>query len=95
MPANRPKKQEPLLNTVARTLGHAAGKLTQATQKLTENLSALPGTVTTKLREPADSVPAERKRPRGRRTEKKIRNAGRARGPKAATATARRRPPKG
>ena len=40
MPAKKQsKKQEPLLNAVARKLGHAAGKLTKATQELTENLS--------------------------------------------------------
>jgi len=32
----RSGKQEPLLNTVARKLGHAAGTLTKATHKLTE-----------------------------------------------------------
>jgi hypothetical protein len=57
MPAKKqPKKQKPSLNTVARKLGHAAGKLTKATQELTENLAALPQTVTTGRRE---AKPAE------------------------------------
>ncbi len=36
-----PAQQEPLLNTVARKLGHAAGTLTNVAQGLTGNLSAL------------------------------------------------------
>lgn len=92
MPAIRRKKQEPLLNTVARKLGHAAGKLTQATQKLAENLSVLPETVTTKLREPAEAVTVAHSRSRAGQARKKISNAGRARRAKAGTA--RRRSPK-
>lgn len=42
-------KQEPLLNTVARKLGHAAGALTKATHEFTENLSALPENLSTKV----------------------------------------------
>jgi len=44
---------EPLLNTVARKLGHAAGTFAKATQELTENLSAIPENVTAKVRESA------------------------------------------
>jgi hypothetical protein len=49
----RSLKHEPLLNNVARTLGHAAGTLTKVTNELTENLSALPETVSQKVREAA------------------------------------------
>lgn len=45
-----PAQQEPLLNTVARKLGHAAGTLTNVAQGLTGNLSALPEAVSTKIR---------------------------------------------
>jgi hypothetical protein len=55
--------QEPLLNAVARKLGHAAGRLTQVTQELTENLAAIPKNLTAKVRESAkDGEPAERSR---------------------------------
>ena len=50
----RAVKQQPLLNTVARKLGRAAGQLTKATQELTESLSALPGSITTKVRKAAN-----------------------------------------
>jgi hypothetical protein len=46
-----PAKQEPLLNAVARTLGHAAGTLSKATQDFAENLSTLPATVTTRVQQ--------------------------------------------
>jgi hypothetical protein len=45
--------QEPLLNTVARKLGHAAGTLTKVTQELADNVSAVPETVAAKVREAA------------------------------------------
>jgi hypothetical protein len=47
----RPATQEPLLNTVARRLGTAAGTFTKATKELAENISALPQNVTTRVRE--------------------------------------------
>jgi hypothetical protein len=50
---NLGEKQEPFLNTVARKLGHAAGTLTNVAQELTENLSALPEAVSTKMRQTA------------------------------------------
>jgi hypothetical protein len=50
-PRKRSLRKEPLLNNVARKLGHAAGTLTKVTQELTENLSSLPETVTMKVRE--------------------------------------------
>jgi hypothetical protein len=37
----KPAKMEPLLSAVARTLGHAAGKLARATHHLTENPSEI------------------------------------------------------
>ncbi len=59
----RSVKQEPILNTVARKLGHAAGTLTKVTQQLKENLSALPENVTAKAREAAKmGEPADRSR---------------------------------
>lgn len=33
---------EPLLNTVARTLGHAAGTLAKMTQEVTKNIASVP-----------------------------------------------------
>jgi hypothetical protein len=42
--------QEPLLSTVARKLGHAAGTLTKVTQELADNVSAVPETVAAKVR---------------------------------------------
>jgi ABC-type transporter Mla subunit MlaD len=68
----RSLKHEPLLNNVARTLGHAAGTLTKVTQELTENLSALPETVSQKVREAATlAKDAERTHVRTRRSGKK------------------------
>jgi hypothetical protein len=65
----RKAAQEPLLNTVARKLGHAAGTLTKATQELTESFSAFPETATAKVREAAGiSAPRERSRTRAART---------------------------
>jgi hypothetical protein len=42
----RSPEQEPILNTLARKLGHAAGTLTKAAQDLTETLPALAGSAT-------------------------------------------------
>jgi hypothetical protein len=49
-------KQEPLLNAVARTLGHAAGTLTKVAQDFTENLSELPDAVTAKMQQVANTA---------------------------------------
>lgn len=70
MPARKRKTtREPLLNTVARKLGHAAGTLTKATQELTENLAAFPETVSKTVREAANAAAsAERPRLRAART---------------------------
>jgi hypothetical protein len=71
-------KQEPLLNTVARKLGQAAGTLTKVTQELTENLSTLPESVATKIRKAANSgTPGKRSRVHPRRPRKRIRGAAR------------------
>jgi len=57
------------MNVMARKLGHAAGTLTNVAQGLTENLAALPETVSTKVRgvslssaQPSDGHPKKRKR---------------------------------
>lgn len=77
MPARkRHTTREPLLNTVARKLGHAAGTLTKATQELTESLVAFPETVTRTVREVASAAPsAERPRLRAARTHRMKRGA--------------------
>jgi hypothetical protein len=99
-PNKRPVKQEPLLNTVARTLGRAAGKVTKATHELAEGLSTLPGTVSTKLHGTADAgTPAKRpqatRQPQARRPKKKrIGQSGRARTAKAMPAAERQTSPK-
>jgi hypothetical protein len=65
----RKATREPLLNTVARKLGHAAGTLTKATQDLTESLGALPETVSTRVREAATAAtPPKPSRGRAART---------------------------
>jgi hypothetical protein len=67
-------KQEPLLSTVARKLGQAAGTLTKVTQEFTENLSDLPNAVTAKMQEIANAATfAEHSRTRPRRAKKRIR----------------------
>jgi hypothetical protein len=59
----RPGKQEPLLNSVARKLGHAAGTFTKVTHKWTDSLSALPGAVTAQVQGAAVTIaPAKRSR---------------------------------
>lgn len=67
---------EPLLSTVARKLGYAAGTLTKATHEITENLAALPETVSTRVREAATSAaPSGRLRTRATRPSRKSRAA--------------------
>jgi hypothetical protein len=67
-------KQEPLLNTVARTLGHAAGALTKVTQDFRENLSELPDAVTAKMQQIANAATLTRpSQTRPRRLKKRIR----------------------
>jgi hypothetical protein len=54
---NKHSESEPLLNAVARKLGHAAGAVSKMTHELTETLSGVPEAVTakikTKMRNPA------------------------------------------
>jgi hypothetical protein len=88
----QPVKQEPLLNTVARKLGQAAGTLTKVTQELTENLSTLPENVATKMRKAANSaMPGKRSRVRTPPPRKSIRRpAGRQKTKGTATVEKRR-----
>jgi hypothetical protein len=89
---------EPLLNTVARKLGHAAGTFAKATQELTENLSAIRESVTSehvtaKVRESARAgAPLGRFRARTRHPKKKTRRITRMR---AAAGSKSRKLPKG
>jgi hypothetical protein len=88
----RPGKQEPLLNTVARKLGHAAGTLTNVTHKLTENLSALPEAVTAQVREAANTIaPAKRSRAHKSPAKKKTRTGARLQSVKSGSKAGRRR----
>src|SRR5271167_2278381 len=47
--------QEPLLSTVARKLGHAAGTITHMTHEFADNVSAMPETVAAKVRQAVKS----------------------------------------
>ena len=88
--------QKPLLNTVARTLGHAAGTLTKVTQEFADNLSAMPESIAAKVRHAAKiSESAVSPRGRIRHTRKKVARAVRRGKTKTATAgagTTRRSP---
>lgn len=64
-------REEPFLNAVARKLGSAAGTLTRASKDLAENLSGLPGKVTAKVKEVADSEMPAKRRPASTRQHKK------------------------
>jgi hypothetical protein len=86
----RPLKQEPFLNTVARKLGHAAGALTKATEDLAENLSALPETVTKRVREAGHIAPAKPSQGSARRA-KKLLPTSRRRKTKAASGVPKRK----
>jgi Sec-independent protein translocase protein TatA len=69
-------KHEPLLTTVARKLGRAAGTFKKVTQEVTENLSTLPESVATKVREAARvNTSKKRSRVRTRHPRKEIRRA--------------------
>jgi hypothetical protein len=86
-------RQESLLNTVARKLGHAAGTLTKTTQELTEALSALPEKVSAKVREGDDiGEPASRSRTPIRPRKKVSHAAGKHKS--AAVAGKKRKPSK-
>jgi hypothetical protein len=91
----RPVKQQPLLTSVARKLGHAAGKLTNVTHELTQNLSALPDTITAKLRKAGNVQPATKKgQSSAQHPKKKIRGARRSKITKAILASQKQRFPK-
>jgi hypothetical protein len=93
----RTVKQESLLNTVARKLGHAAGTFTRTTQEFTETLSALPENVSARVREAANiGEPADHSRPPIRQTRKKPSRAARAPRTKVASGVSKKRKaPKG
>jgi hypothetical protein len=75
-PRNKHQSSRPLLNTVARKLGHAAGQLTKVTQELTKNLSALPESVATKVHKAVNTgALPDRPRIQTRRRAKKTRKA--------------------
>lgn len=68
--------QEPLLNTAARKLGHAAGALTKVTHQFTENLSGLAETVTTRVRKASVmGTTAERSQSHAQSPKKKTRKS--------------------
>jgi hypothetical protein len=77
---NPPKPEEPFLNVVARKLGRAAGALTNVAQGLSENLTALPQTVSTQLGA-AKAEPRVRHRTAGKTAKKKNRAATKRRVP--------------
>jgi|HubBroStandDraft_6_1064221.scaffolds.fasta_scaffold717575_1 hypothetical protein len=68
----RMPKQEPLLNAVARKLGHAAGTFTRVTQDLRENMAPLAENVTAKVREAAEIAMPTKPRARKTRARRKI-----------------------
>jgi hypothetical protein len=78
MTAEKRPEKEPLLNTVARKLGHAAGTLTNVAQELSENISTLPETVSRKMRQVAMPGAARRSKKKTGRASgaKKARRAG-------------------
>ena len=87
------RKPEPLLNAMARKLGHAAGTIAKVTQEFTGNLSSLPDAVTAKMREAANigtsAAPSSRTaRPR------RASSAGRKGKVKRTARRAVKRPPK-
>lgn len=86
-----PAKHETILNTVARKLGHAAGTLTNVTREVTENLSTVPETVATGVRQLA-RIGKLAKHPRTLHAKKKIRRASSAGTSKSAASADKRRP---
>ena len=87
---NPPKPEEPFLNVVARKIGRAAGALTNVAQEFSENLTALPQTVSIQLGA-AKAEPRVRRRTDSKTAKKKNRAATKKRVP---TARARKRPAK-
>lgn len=85
-------RHEPLLSTVARKLGHAAGTVTKVTQELTENLATLPVSVATKMRNATNiGTYNKRSRVRTRRPRKSVRQATLRRKTKRSGAVGKRR----
>jgi len=90
----RAVKPEPLLSAVARKLGHAAGRLTHATQDLTGKVSALPKNAAAKVREAATGGdPAKRSRARTLDPAKRISPAPRTTSTKVAAAVGKKQKP--
>jgi hypothetical protein len=90
----RTPNQEPLLNTVARKLGHAAGTFTRVTQDLRDDLTPLAENVTAKVREAANvAMPAKSPRARNRSTSKKTSGVSRTHRMKPAARTGKKQKP--
>jgi hypothetical protein len=92
------RKQEPLLNAVARRLGHAAGTIAKVTQEFTGNLSSLPDTVTAKMREAVNigtSAEPESRRARPRKTSSAGRKDDKDKGKRTARRAVKRSPKSG
>jgi hypothetical protein len=88
----RPVRHEPLLNTVARKLGHAAGTVTKVTQELTENLSTLPANVAAKVSNATNTgTRGKRSRIRTGRPGKSVRRAVRRQRTKVSATVEKRR----
>jgi len=77
---NPPKPEEPFLNVVARKLGRAAGAFANAAQGLSENLTALPQSVSTQVGA-AKAEPSVRHRTAGKVAKKTNRGATKKRVP--------------
>ena len=59
-PASR--KPEPLLQSMARTIGHAAGALTNATHQLAEQISSLPARASVVVKKEVKKKTASKKK---------------------------------
>ncbi len=80
------RQSEPLLNAVARKLGHAAGTFSKATQGFAEAFSAMPVAVTAKVRDAAlfgASTDATGSDPRAKKSSTHGRNRRVKKGPSA------------
>jgi hypothetical protein len=89
-------RHEPLLTTVARKLGQAAGTLTKVTHEITENLSTLPKSAAMKVHEATKVSTSEKRsrvpaRPHTRHPRKKIRRAAQGRTTKRAATVKKRK----
>jgi hypothetical protein len=90
-PKKPPVAQDSFLNTVARTLGHAAGTLTKITQGVTDNVSTLPQNIVTRVNKVVNTneVP-EIKRARRKTASQRIRGRAQARSTKRKVNTSKR-----